>query len=82
MGRINVLMAEPWFEPYKIYDIEIAQRKSIRKLILKMKLNEVLTIVEKRNEFLFELERRLFDLNRDKSIRKKSVSQTSDHYLK
>ncbi|MEE6450743.1 hypothetical protein RAH41_09240 [Gottfriedia acidiceleris] len=61
--RITVLKKEEWFKPYEIYLLEISQRKSIQKLILKANMNEILSNVEKRNEFIKELDRRLFDLN-------------------
>lgn len=62
-GKIYLLEKEPWFEPYKIYSLEISQRKSIRKLIVKLKMLEIQSNKEKRDEFLYELNRRLFDLN-------------------
>ncbi|MFD4707986.1 hypothetical protein ACFWM3_24535 [Gottfriedia sp. NPDC058432] len=61
--RITLLKKEEWFKPYETYLFEISQRKSIQKLILKAKMNEILSNEEKRNEFLSELDRRLFDLN-------------------
>ncbi|WP_088040900.1 hypothetical protein [Bacillus sp. EAC] len=73
MGRIFVLQREPWFEQYKIYTSEIANRKSIRKLIVKMNMTDVLTNEVKRNDFLTELNNQLFDLNR-KPIRIKKTS--------
>lgn len=73
LGRINVLEAEQWFEPYRIYTIEIAQRKSIRKLILKLNMTEILSNEEKRLEFLNELECQLFNLNKN-SIRTRKTS--------
>ncbi|KQL37906.1 hypothetical protein AN960_15250 [Bacillus sp. FJAT-25509] len=62
-GKIYLLEKELWFEPYKIYTLEMFQRKSIRKLIVKLKMLEIQSNEEKRNEFLSELDRRLFDLN-------------------
>ncbi|MEH7614016.1 MULTISPECIES: hypothetical protein [Bacillaceae] len=62
-GKIYLLKKEPWFEPYKIYTLEMSQRKSIRKLFVKLEMLEIQSNEEKRNEFLYELERRLFDLN-------------------
>jgi len=74
LGRIAVLEAEPWFEPYKIYTVEMAQRKSIRSYILKCKMNEILLNEEKRIEFLNELDRNLFDLNKNR-LRTRKTSQ-------
>ncbi|MFF3024058.1 hypothetical protein ACFVRR_15620 [Gottfriedia sp. NPDC057948] len=62
-GKIYLLKKEPWFEPYKIYTLEMSQRKSIRKLFEKLEMLEIQSNEEKRNEFLYELERRLFNLN-------------------
>ncbi len=74
LGRIAVLEAEPWFDPYKIYTVEMAQRKSIRSFILKCKMNEILSNEEKRIEFLNELDRKLFDLNKN-GLRTRKTSQ-------
>ena len=73
-GRIYVLKKEEWFKPYEIYLLEISQRKSIQKLILKAKMVEILSIEEQRNEFLLELDRRLFDL-KPTELRNKKTSQ-------
>ncbi|PGS49680.1 hypothetical protein COC46_14490 [Bacillus sp. AFS041924] len=61
--RMDVLKKEQWFRPYEIYLLEISQRKSIQKLIIKANMDEILSNEEKRNEFLKELDRRLFELN-------------------
>ncbi|MET3194908.1 hypothetical protein [Bacillus sp. OAE603] len=74
LGRIAVLEAEPWFEPYKIYSVEMAQRISIRTYILKCNMNEILSNEEKRIEFLNELDRKLFDLNKN-GLRTRKTSQ-------
>lgn len=74
LGRIAVLEVEPWFDSYKMYTVEMAQRKSIRKLILKCNMNEILSNEEKRIEFLNELERKLFDLNKN-GLRTRKTSQ-------
>ncbi|WP_129692019.1 hypothetical protein [Gottfriedia acidiceleris] len=71
--RIALLKKEEWFKPYETYLLEISQRKSIQKLILKAKMNEILSNEKKRNEFLFELDRRLFDLNSN-GIRNRKTS--------
>lgn len=74
LERIAVLEAEPWFDSYKIYSIEMAQRNSIRKSILKCNMNEILSNEEKRIEFLNELDRKLFDLNKN-GLRTRKTSQ-------
>jgi len=65
LGRIAVLEEEPWFNSYKMYTMEMAQRNSIRKLILKCNMNEILSNEETRIIFLNELDRKLFDLNKN-----------------
>ncbi|UPM52578.1 hypothetical protein [Gottfriedia acidiceleris] len=73
-GKIYLLKKETWFNPYKIYTLEMSQRQSIRKLIVKLdEMLEIQSNEEKRNEFLYELERRLFDLNPN-GIRKRKTS--------
>ncbi|PEJ54505.1 hypothetical protein CN692_19415 [Bacillus sp. AFS002410] len=69
--RMELLKKEKWFKPYEVYFLEITQRKSIQKLILKVNMHEILSSEEKRIEFLNELDRRLFDLN---SNRKTSLN--------
>lgn len=71
--RIDVLKEEEWFKPYEIYLLEISQRKSIQKLILKANMLEILSIEEKRIEFLNELDFRLYDLN-SKRLKNKKTS--------
>ncbi|MGG0177590.1 hypothetical protein [Gottfriedia acidiceleris] len=61
--RMTVLKKEEWFKPYEMYLLEISQRKSIQKLILNANMLEIISNEEKRNEFLNELDRQLFDLN-------------------
>ncbi|ODG93493.1 MULTISPECIES: hypothetical protein [Bacillaceae] len=70
--RITILKKEEWFKPYEMYLLEISQRKSIQRLILKANMHEIISIVEKRNEFLTELDRRLFDLNPNGSRNRKT----------
>lgn len=46
-GEIYLLKKEPWFEPYKIYTLEMSQRKSIRKLFVKLEMLEIQSNEEK-----------------------------------